>query len=133
MAACATISPTGGLDGFETGSATVGDQELTVALAETSGQRAQGLMNVKRLPDGLDGMLFVYEDAFTASYHMENTLIPLDIWWFGADGLLLGSTEMEPCTDPICPSHPSPGPIMWALETPQGEYSFALGARLSSG
>lgn len=90
-------------------------------------------MKVERLPDGLDGMLFVYEDAVTASHHMENTLIPLDIWWFGVDGVLLGSTEMTPCTDPNCRSHPSPGPIMWALETPQGEYSFAPGARLSTG
>lgn len=90
-------------------------------------------MNVEQLPEGIDGMLFVYESAFTAAFHMEDTLIPLDIWWFDADGTLVGVTQMEPCVDPVCERYPSPGRIMWALETPQGDYSFDLGSELSTG
>ena len=109
----------------------MGGTTLTVAVAETSGQRSQGLREVESLPAGLDGMLFVFGEERSASFGMEDTLIPLDIWWFDEDGLLVGSTTMEPCSDGACPSYPSPGGVSWALETPAGEWRFAAGAELA--
>jgi uncharacterized protein len=77
-------------------------------------------------------MLFVFDEPRSATFGMEDTLIPLDIWWFDDTGLLLGSTTMEPCEDQACPSYRSPGVIGWALETPAGEREFVVGAKLST-
>ena len=64
---------------------------------------------------------------------MRDTLIPLDLWWFDADGRLLGSTEMEPCPSEPCPDYGSPGEVGWALETPAGVADLAPGERLTFG
>jgi uncharacterized protein len=125
--ACAT-TPT--LEGFEVIEIEVGGEALTVAVAETSTQRSQGLRGVEELPAGLDGMLFVFEETRSATFGMRDTLIPLDIWWFDEQGRLLGSTEMEPCATQDCPTYPSPGEVAWALETPMGQFDFLRGALL---
>jgi uncharacterized protein len=127
LVACAA-QPT--LEGFEIDEISVGDTTLTVAVAETSDQRSQGLREVDSLPAGLDGMLFVFGEERTATFGMEDTVIPLDIWWFDGGGRLIGSTTMEPCPEVPCPSYPSPGDVSWALETPAGEWRFASGAML---
>lgn len=82
------------------------------------------------LPSGIDGMIFVYGEASTATFHMLNTPIALDVWWFDEDGYLLGSAGMEPCAAEPCTDYRSPGAVMWVLETPLGEYEFGLGSRL---
>lgn len=125
MLACAPPPPA--LEGFETTEIEVGGESLTVAVALTSSQRRQGLRGVEDLPDGLDGMLFVFEETRTATFGMQETLIPLDIWWFDSEGTLIGSTDMVPCSAPSCPTHPSPGEVAWALETPLGQREFAPG------
>lgn len=124
VAGCAAPST---LDSLDTAEIAVGDQTLAVLIADTSSERRQGLRHVEELPAGLDGMLFVFADPRTASFVMEDTLMPLDIWWFGADGRLLGSAEMEPCPSEPCTSYGSPGEIGWALETPAGELELVPG------
>jgi hypothetical protein len=119
------------LEGFETKEMTVGEQSLTVAVAETSSQRGQGLRGVEDLPGGLDGMLFIFEQTRTATFGMRDTLIPLDIWWFDSGGSLVGSTEMEPCPSSSCPQYPSPGEVAWALETTRGQWDFSPGDLLT--
>ena len=89
-------------------------------------------MEVEELPAGVHGMLFAYAEPRSTSFHMLNTPMPLDIWWFDSDGVLVGTTEMEPCFVEPCASYPSPGRIMWALETPTSSYDFAVGATLST-
>lgn len=116
--------------GFETTNVLVGEETLTVALADTSGQRSQGLQGVAELPRGVDGMLFVFEEARRASFHMRAVELDLDIWWFDERGALLGSTEMVTCLEGSCVSYPSPGEIMWALETSAGDYGFEVGVGL---
>ena len=76
-------------------------------------------------------MLFVFERPRTATFGMRDTLIPLDIWWFGADGALLGSTEMTPCAADPCTAYGSPGEVAHALETPAGEAEFEPGEMLT--
>jgi len=119
------------MDGFEVIDIAVGDERVTVALAETAGQRSQGLQGLDELPGGVDGMLFVFEEARTASFHMRTVGFDLDIWWFDDGASLIGSTDMSTCLDGDCVSYPSPGQIKWALETPAGERGFAAGASLS--
>lgn len=88
-------------------------------------------MGLDHLPGGIDGMLFVYSTPRTVGFHMRNTLIDLDIWWFDADMGLIGSAEMEPCEAEPCTSYASPGDVQWVLETTLGEYEFEPGDRLS--
>jgi len=103
---------------------------MTVAVAETSAQRNQGLRDVESLPAGIDGMLFVFGEPRPATFGMRDTSMPLDIWWFDAEGLLLGSARMEPCTSVSCPGYASPGEVSWALETPAGAVKLAPGDRV---
>lgn len=117
---------------FESADIEVGGTSLTVAVAGTSAQRNQGLRNVDELPDGIDGMLFTWDAPIAASFEMDGVLIPLDIWWFDEDGQLLGSTSMGTCLDGECVSYRAPGTVLWALETPRGEYDFPPGARISN-
>ena len=90
-------------------------------------------MGVEQLPVGLDGMLFEYPIPVSVSFHMRNTPMDLDIWWFDADGVLLGTTQMESCLATPCVSYRSPGEIVWALETAADEFEFFPGDVLSTG
>ena len=115
---------------FASGTVSVGDQILTVAIADTPELRRQGLMDVAELPAGMDGMLFIYPRPTSASFDMMSTPMPLDIWWFDGDGVLIGGTTMMPCPSEPCLSYGSPDPIRWVLETPQGSYQLPVGATL---
>lgn len=104
----------------------IGDQTLVVAIADSSDEQTQGLMDVEDL-GGLDGMLFVFEEVREATFSMKNTLIPLDLWFISADGAIVGSAEMAPCLSGSCPKFRSPGAVAEALETPLGRFDFAIG------
>jgi hypothetical protein len=119
--------------GSHTKAISVDDADLTVWVADSAEVRSRGLMGVERLPNDVDGMLFVFESASPRSFHMLDTRLALDIWWFDADGHLIGSDEMEPCSEEPCPSHSSPDEVAWALETPLGDFDFPVGAVLSTG
>jgi uncharacterized membrane protein (UPF0127 family) len=110
----------------------VGDIPLTVWVADTPAERSQGLMGVTALPDGIDGMLFTFEEAAPRSFHMTDTLMPLEVWWFDDAGLLIGSSAMDPCPESPCPSYDSPGPVRWALETPRDQVDLEQGSALSN-
>jgi len=84
-------------------------------------------MGVESLPRGIDGMLFSYSSARPAAYHMLETTIPLDIWWFDDQGRLVGSAEMTPCPAEPCAVYGSPGPVSWVLETPLGGFDLEVG------
>lgn len=110
----------------------VGDVELRVWVADQREERVQGLRGVERLPSGIEGMLFVFDNPTETSFIMEDTSIPLDVWFFDSGGVLVGSHEMTPCTGEPCQRYPTPGAVSWALETPRGEQDFPQGDRLST-
>ena len=69
---------------------------------------------------GLDGMAFRYDSPHTTSFTMRNTVMPLSIAFFGADGAFLDAFDMEPCVAEPCPSYPTPADFLVAIEVPQG-------------
>ena len=117
---------------FETTDIEVGNRSFTVWVADDTDKRSQGLRGVEVLPDEIEGMLFSWAAPVSASFGMRDTLMPLDIWWFDPDGILVGSSRMEPCVDETCASYGSPGTVAWALETPAGQVDLDVGDTLST-
>ena len=99
--------------------------DLLVAVADEPGEREQGLMDVTDLA-GLDGMLFVFDDEVSTGFWMKDTLIPLDIAFFAANGTFVSRLTMEPCVADPCPVYGANGPYRYAVEVAGGRFE-ALG------
>ena len=98
----------------------------SVAVADTPDELSLGLMWVEDLSP-LDGMLFVYEGERLISHWMKNTLIPLDIAFFDAEGRFVSKTTMVPCLDEDfpdtkCPTYPAERPAAFSVEVPAGGF-----------
>jgi hypothetical protein len=110
----------GDLADWEVGTVVLDAAELMVAVADDPGERAQGLMGVDDL-GSLAGMLFVYESDSEGGFWMKDTIIPLDIAFFAADGTLVSLQTMEPCQADPCPLYYPGGSYRFVLETPAGD------------
>lgn len=126
------------MSGFEIVEARLAGRPLLLALADTPTLRRRGLMEVESLGD-LDGMVFAWSEPGGVSFWMKNTLIPLDIGFFDADGVLFQVISMTPCAADPCPTYPSIGPVRYALETLPGFFddvdrgeSLTIGAAIAS-
>jgi uncharacterized membrane protein (UPF0127 family) len=63
-----------------------------------------------------DGMLFVFEEPSSGGFWMKNTLVPLTIVFFNANGERVRKLSMRPCHADPCPIY-SPGRVYrFALE-----------------
>ena len=107
-----------------------GDFSFTVEIADTNEERAKGLMFRNELAADA-GMLFDYGKEQEASFWMQNTLIPLDMIFIGADGVVktihVNAKPLD--TTPI----PSGVPVRFVLEIPGGrsrEIGLAVGDRM---
>jgi uncharacterized membrane protein (UPF0127 family) len=96
-----------------------------VAVADTPDELSRGLMFVEDLSP-LDGMLFVYDGERLISHWMKNTLIPLDIAFFDAEGRFVSKTTMVPCLDETeddpCDVYPSEAPAAFSVEVVAGVF-----------
>jgi hypothetical protein len=115
-----TVPTTGEVVGFPTTEISLDGRIWTVALADSSELRQQGLMFVEDLGD-LNGMLFVFEQERTGAFWMKNTLIALDIVFFDDDGAFVGGLSMVPCEADPCPLYDVGLPYRFALEAPAGD------------
>lgn len=102
-----------------------GQARFTVEIADTADERAQGLMFRESL-GAMKGMLFVYERAEPVAFWMENTLIPLDIIFAGADGVVVSVQAGAKPLDRT--ALPSGAPAQFVLEINAG-----MAARLGIG
>ena len=98
----------------------IGGFTARVELALSEADRAHGLMFRPRMSAD-DGMLFAYPDEGIHRFWMGNTLIPLDIAFFSADGTLLNVNETPMYPDPRNPpanyaTSDSAGPARYVLE-----------------
>jgi uncharacterized protein len=94
--------------------------ERCAMLAETPEQHQRGLMGRTDL-GGYDGMLFRFSADTRTSFYMKDTLLPLSIAWFDADGFFVSATDMEPCPDDVgCPTYGATAPYRYALEVAKG-------------
>ena len=90
-------------------------------LAETAQQQAKGLMGRTDM-GGYDAMIFKFAADTSGTFYMKDTLMPLSIAWFDADGRFVSSTDMEPCLNQrTCPTYAAEGPYRFAVEVPKGQ------------
>ena len=94
-----------------------GSAKFTVEVADTDAERTQGLMFRNNLAKS-ESMLFVYDNPQHVAFWMKNTLIPLDILYFTAEGVLLDIRENAVPGD-LVPFHSS-GPVQYVLEVNAG-------------
>lgn len=97
--------------------------ELCLLHADVPEERSQGLMGVTDL-ERHDGMLFSWDEDVQSNFVMVDTVTPLTISWWEADGTFVSSTDMTPCTeanDAECTRYPAAGPYRYAIEVFQGE------------
>lgn len=86
-----------------------------VEIADDADERAQGLMGRSTLAQN-KGMLFIFPEEDIRTFWMKDTLIPLDILFFDASGMLVSHAKMMPCSQDPCPSFTSSAPALTALE-----------------
>lgn len=95
---------------------------VTAEVVATPEQRERGLMFRTSLGEN-EGMLFVFPKPETQAFWMKNTLIPLDLAYFDANGFLtdIHTMEVESKTpDNQLKTYPSSEPVPYALEVNKG-------------
>jgi len=95
--------------------------EMPVYVADDQATRQQGLMGVTDLPREA-GMVFVFPEDRRGGFWMKNTLLPLSIAFFAADGEVLAVLDMEPCEADPCPSYDPGVTYRGALEVNKGRF-----------
>lgn len=75
-----------------------GRHTMTVEVARKPGELAYGLMKVKTLPRGSEGMLFIMPQLQRQLFWMKDTKLPLDILFIAADGTI---THIYPQAEPL--------------------------------
>ena len=103
---------------YEKATFRLGKTEFTAYLADDEQRRQQGLMFIEKMKENT-GMLFIFDEERQQSFWMKNTLIPLNIGFFDAKGVLIDVQEMkvaESLVSKEIPSYASSGPALFALE-----------------
>ncbi|MGE6323364.1 DUF192 domain-containing protein [Pseudomonas oryzihabitans] len=97
----------------------IAGQRLTVEVAATPAQRAQGLMGRPPLA-AREGMLFVFAGDDERCLWMRDTPSALAAAFIDASGRILNTVEMQPQTDT---RHCSRAPARYALEAQAGWFA----------
>jgi len=120
LTSCSPTEPNE-LDALGTVDFTIKDHAFRLWIADDSQEQARGLMFIAAkqmapLPDGTDrGMVFVFPRERQLSFWMKNTIIPLDIAYLDANGIVVSIHTMAPLDDRVG-QYPSGRPAKYAIE-----------------
>jgi uncharacterized protein len=98
-----------------------GEVVVQVEIADTQAERARGLMGRTELADDA-GMVFSFPQDSTSAFWMKDTLIPLSIAFYRADGRIVRILDMEPCRRDPCRVYDPRAVYRGALEVGQGAF-----------
>jgi uncharacterized protein len=99
-----------------------------VEVADTPETRSRGLMFRTHLaPDA--GMVFLFDAPTSGAFWMKDTLIPLQIAFWDADGRIVAILDMRPCETDECPLYSPGATYVAALEVNAGRLD-ALGVQV---
>jgi uncharacterized membrane protein (UPF0127 family) len=98
-----------------------GSTLIDVEVADTAEERQIGLMHRESLDED-SGMVFIFSERQRGGFWMKNTLIPLSIAFFDAEGEILKILDMEPCEADPCPVYDPEVAYFGALEVNQGAF-----------
>ena len=113
--------------------ATIASSTFQLEVADTSEERARGLMGRESLEEDR-GIIFVFQSQQTLSFWMKNTLIPLDILFIEENLTVVDVQTMRPereSSGGSLPIHTSAAPALYAIEINEGvaaECGIAPGA-----
>ncbi|HNQ24692.1 MAG TPA: DUF192 domain-containing protein [Phycisphaerae bacterium] len=116
------------LDRLGTVNITIKNQPFVLWVADELDEREHGLMQVTHeqmtpLRDGTErGMLFVFPYEDFLSFWMKDTIIPLDIAYVSAAGVVVGTYTMAPL-DVRYNQYPSKAPARYAIEVNAGVWA----------
>jgi uncharacterized membrane protein (UPF0127 family) len=121
--AASTVSGWGTL---KAASLSVGGKHDCVVEAVTTAEQNRGLMGRTTVAP-YTGMAFVFSKPTTVAFYMKDTLIPLSVAWFDADGSYIGTAQMPPCPPSVvnCPTFSAARPYTLAVEVPAGHLAAA--------
>jgi uncharacterized membrane protein (UPF0127 family) len=102
-------------------STSTGDVPVQVEVADDEDERARGLMGRTELEENA-GMVFLFPEETRGAFWMKNTLIPLSIAFYDADGRILRILDMEPCREDPCPLYEPGVAYRGALEVNRGAF-----------
>lgn len=92
---------------------------LNVEIADTEARQEAGLMNTKSLPAD-QGEAFTWSDPVRIGFWMKDTLIPLDIVYWDAQGRIVDILSMTPCTADPCSVYNARSAFVGAVELNPG-------------
>jgi uncharacterized membrane protein (UPF0127 family) len=98
-----------------------GDVVVQVEIADSSAERAKGLMGRQQLPEDA-GMVFLFPADSSTAFWMKDTLIPLSIAFYRADGTIVRILDMEPCRRDPCRVYDPQATYRGALEVNRGAF-----------
>lgn len=107
---------------------------VTLELAITPEELAQGLMFRPKLPDDR-GMLLIFAEERLPSIWMMNTLVALDLVYLDSEGTVVDVvTDAQPCPGEPCPRFTPKQAAKAVLEIPAGAatlHKISAGAKLA--
>jgi uncharacterized protein len=92
-----------------------GNTAVNVEIADSTAERAQGLM-FREFLDDKSGMLFVFDNVDFHSFWMKNTLIPLDMIFISEDLEIVDIIYAEPCETEQCRGYKPEKAAKYVLE-----------------
>ena len=102
-----------------------------VEIAQTSEERAKGLMFRESMPENY-GMLFVFDDDVPRSFWMKNTLIPLDMIFIDGNMTVVDVKNAVPCKEDPCSTYSAHGKYVLEINAGLAEkYGVKAGSRMS--
>jgi uncharacterized protein len=94
---------------------------VNIEVAETPEQQQLGLMHRTHLDEDA-GMAFIFFEETSGGFWMKDTLIPLSIAFFDAEGTILRILDMEPCEEEPCEIYEPGVAYRGALEVNKGAF-----------